>query len=181
MASVTDRPNTALLVVDVQNDVVELAHERDRVVGNIASLVAKARAAAVPVVWIQHDDQDLPAESDGWQIVSELDPRPGEPVIRKNFRDSFEATSLDQELAALDVGRLVVTGAQTDFCVRWTLHGALSRGFDTVLVSDAHTTDADSAAGMPSGAELIAHTNSVWASQAVPSATNVIPTADVGF
>jgi len=182
MTQVSDRPNTALLVIDVQNEVVAHAHDRANVLANIAQLVSRARAAQAPVVWVQHDDEYLAADTAEWQIVDELDPQPGESMIRKNFRDSFENTTLEDDLAALDVGRLIVTGAQTDFCVRWTLHGALDRNFDTVLVSDAHTTDEQSPDGMPNGAQLVAHTNSVWASQDSPRGqTSVAPTADISF
>jgi len=177
-----DRPNSALLVIDVQNDVVAAAHQRNAVIANFKQLVRSARAADAPVIWVQHDDEELPAETDGWHIVPELQPQPSELIIRKNFRDSFDATSLQADLDERDVGRLVVTGAQTDFCVRWTLQGALSRGYDTVLVGDAHTTDETSPASMPNGAQIIAHTNSVWASQTHPTVTaEVAAAADVAF
>ena len=120
-----DRTNTAVLVIDVQNDVVVNGYQRDEVVANIGQVVDRARAAGTPVVWIQHDDDELPAESEGWQIVPELEPAPGEQIIRKNFRNSFDATNLEDTLAELDVRRLIVTGSQTDFCVRWTLHLSL--------------------------------------------------------
>ena len=176
------RSKTAVLVIDVQNDVVAAAYRRDEVVANIGVVIERARAANVPVVWIQHDDDGLAVGTEGWQIVPELEPQANEPVINKNFRSSFDATTLEATLDELDVGRLIITGSQTDFCVRWTLHGALDRGYDTVLVADAHTTDAVSPADMPQGAELIAHTNSTWGSQATKRAeTAVVPTADLVF
>lgn len=182
MSTLPSRTETALLVIDVQNEVVAVAHERDAIVANIAALVEAARTSGAPVVWVQHDDEGLVAGSDDWQIVPELVPVGGEPLVRKCVRDSFEGTTLSAELAELNVGRLVVAGAQTDFCVRWTLHAALTHGYDTVLVADAHTTDAESPVGMPNGAELIAHTNSIWGSQAHPQCeTSVVPTAEVQF
>jgi nicotinamidase-related amidase len=63
MTTLENRPNTALLVVDVQNGVVKGAHERDTVVANIGSLVEKARLEQVPVVWVQHSDEQLLAQS----------------------------------------------------------------------------------------------------------------------
>ena len=70
MTTLQNRPNTALLVVDVQNGVVGGAHERDAVVANVASLVEKARSQHVPVVWVQHsDDDNLARESDEWRLV----------------------------------------------------------------------------------------------------------------
>lgn len=165
MTELANRPNTAVLVIDVQNDVVAAAHARDSVIAQINQVVAQARSTNTPVIWVQHNDDDLPEDTDGWKIVPELDPQPDEPIVHKSFRDSFDGTNLETELASRSVGRLIVTGAQTDYCVRWTLHGALIRGYDTVLVSDAHTTDADAPTGMPSGAEIVAHTNSTWGSQ----------------
>ncbi len=182
MTVLTDRPNTALLVIDVQNDVMAAAHDRDVVVTNIKALVDEARGAGVPVIWVQHDDDGLPLDSNEWRIVPELTPLASEPHVRKTVRDSFEGTTLEDELASRNVGRLVMTGAQTDFCVRWTLHGAHVRGYDTVLVADAHTTDESSPSGMPNGAGLIAHTNSIWASQTSPGRTSeVVPTSEVDF
>jgi len=134
MTTLSDRPNTALLVVDVQNGVVADAHERDAVVTNIAGLVEKARQQDVLVVWVQHSDEGLSRGSDEWRIVAELVPGAGEPLVEKHYGDSFEDTTLESVLADGAVGRLVVTGAETDACVRSTLHGAFVRGYDTTLV-----------------------------------------------
>lgn len=138
MTTLPDRPNTALLVIDVQNGVVAGAHRRDEVVANINTLVGKARAHDVPVVWVQHSDDRLERDSESWQYVPELVRRDAEPVVHKNYGDSFEDTDLEALLAERGVGRLVVTGAQTDACIRATLHGGLVRGYDVTLVGDAH-------------------------------------------
>src|SRR5688572_1082564 len=135
MTTLGSRPNTALLVVDVQNGVVEGAHERDAVVANIGTLVEKARRERVPVVWVQHSDEQLARGSQEWRIVSELSPDEAEPLVEKNYGDSFEDTVLETVLSGLDVGRLVVVGAQTDACIRSTLHGAFVRGYGATLVS----------------------------------------------
>jgi len=168
MATFEDRPNTALLVIDVQNGVVKGAHERDAVVANVGSLVDKAREEGVPVVWVQHSDEDLARESEDWQIVPELAPGQTEPLVEKNYGDSFEATTLETVLSGLRVGRLVVVGAQTDACIRSTLHGAFVRGYDATLVSDAHTTEDHTAWGAPPPDQVIAHTNLYWTYQTAP-------------
>lgn len=155
---------SALLVIDVQNDVVVNAHRRDEVVATIATLVDRARSEDVPVIWVQHADEELRANTPGWEMVPELPVGDGEPVIHKSHRDSFDGTTLADELERLQVQRLVISGSQTDFCVRWTLHGAQVRGFDTTLVSDAHTTD-DTTPELPSAAQLIEHTNQYWNDQ----------------
>lgn len=182
MASLSDRPNTALVIVDVQNDVVVNAFDRDQVIANINTLIDKARAEEVPVIWVQHGDDDLPQNTEGWEYVPELRRKPSEALIHKSYGDSFEATSFEDELANLGVGRLVVTGAQTDFCIRSTLHGAMTRGYDTVLVSDAHTTDDMSEHGLPTADKVIAHTNNYWRFQDAPGRTaQSVKTADVTF
>lgn len=178
MTTLSNRPNTAVLVIDVQNGVVASGYNRDEVVANINDVVTKARAAEVPVVWIQHDAEDLPKGSDNWQIVPELAPNEGEPKIEKQYGDSFEATNLEGVLANLKVGSLVVTGAQTDACVRSTLHGAVARGYDALLVSDAHTTEDLSDYGAPTPEKVIAHTNLYWSFQAAPGRSMGVVRAD---
>ena len=182
MTTLENRSNTALVVIDVQNGVVEGAHERDAVVANVGSLVEKARQEQVPVVWVQHSSAGLAKGSDEWQIVPELTPDDAEPLIEKNYGDSFEDTDLETVLSGLGVGRLVVVGAQTDMCVRSTLHGAFVRGYDATLVSDAHTTEDLTAWGAPPPDLVIAHTNLYWADQTAPGRTaGTVETKDVDF
>ena len=182
MTTLPDRPNTAVVVVDVQNGVVEGAPRRDEVIANINDLVGRARAADVPVVWVQHQSEELPEGSDQWQYVPELQREPGEPLVHKRYGDSFEDTTLEQELASRGVGRLIVAGAQTDACVRSTLHGAFTRGYDATLVSDAHTTEDLTEWGAPPVEQVIAHTNLYWSWQEAPGRTaEVVPAAAVDF
>jgi len=182
MSTLENRPNTALVVIDVQQGVVSDAHQRDGVVANIATLVDRARAEAVPVVWVQHSDDHLAMGSDPWQYVPELTRRDEEALVHKSYNDSFEATELEEVLAAAGVGRLVVTGAETDACVRATIHGALTRGYDVTLVGDAHTTADRSPWGAPPPEQVIAHTNLYWQFQSAPGRTTaVVPTGEVAF
>ena len=182
MSTLENRPNTALLVIDVQNGVVRGAHDRDAVVAKVGSLVERARRERVPVVWVQHSDKGLARGSDDWRIVPELTPGEAEPLVEKNYGDSFEATTLETVLSDLAVGRLVVVGAQTDACVRSTLHGAFVRGYDATLVSDAHTTEDQTAWGAPPPAAVIAHTNLYWSYQTAPGRTaGTVETKEVDF
>ncbi|WP_006247125.1 cysteine hydrolase family protein [Mycolicibacterium tusciae] len=182
MTTLSDRPNTGLLVIDVQNGVVEQAHQRDSVVANIGAVVDRARRDGVPVVWVQHCDEELVKGSDAWRIIPELGPRDIEPLIEKNYGDSFENTSLETVLSEWGVGRLVVVGAETDACVRSTLHGAFVRGYDTILVSDAHTTGDKSPWGAPPPDQVIAHTNLYWKYQSAPGrVAGTVTTAEVDF
>lgn len=182
MSTLENRPNTALLIVDVPNGVVGGAHDRDAVVANVRTLVEKARQQQVAVVWVQHSDAGLARESDDWQIVPELTPAPAEAHVHKSYADSFEDTNLESVLSDLGVGRLVVAGAQTDECIRSTLHGALVRGYDATLVSDAHTTEDLTEWGAPPPAQVIAHTNLYWGNHRAPGrVAGTVATKDVEF
>ena len=182
MSTLANRPHQALLVIDVQNDVVAEAYDRERIVGNIAALVQKARAQHTPVIWIRHADDELVTGSDAWQIVPELVPLDEEVIIEKNFGDAFEQTCLEEVLRDGAIGSLVVTGAQTDQCVRSTLHGAFVRGYDALLIQDAHTTVDNSKWGAPSPALVIAHTNMYWKYHSAPGRTaGTMTTADLDF
>ncbi|MHA7986017.1 isochorismatase family protein [Rathayibacter sp. CAU 1779] len=182
MATLEGRDATALLVLDVQNGVIGNAYKRDEVVENIRALVEKARAAEVPVVWFQHSDDHVPLGSEAWQFVAELDRRNDEPVVPKLYPDAFEETTLGAVLADLGVGRIVVTGAQSDQCIRATIHGGITRGYDVTLVGDGHTTEDLSEWGAPPPAVVIGLTNFSWAEHQAPGRTaEVVDAADVDF
>jgi nicotinamidase-related amidase len=182
MSTLSDRPRTALLVVDVQNGVMAEAHQRDEVVANISTLVDKARGAGVPVVWVQHSSEQLPHGSEAWAYVPELVRQESEPLVHKTYGDSFEDTDLEDVLARAGVGSLVVSGAESDACIRSTIHGAFVRGYDVTLVGDAHTTTDLSDWGAPPPDQVIAHTNLYWTDQRAPGRTaGVTQTTDVSF
>lgn len=163
MATIRDGNGSALVVIDLQNGVVAEAHDREGVIGRTSMLIDRAREEGVPVIFIQHEDEEMPAGSDAWQIVPELVPADGEPVIAKRYQDSFEDTTLEQTLSGLGVSHLVIAGAQTDACIRFTSHRALAEGYDMTLAGDCHTTndlqwgDVDVKAK-----DVIAHTNLVF-------------------
>ncbi|MEV5873990.1 cysteine hydrolase family protein [Streptomyces sp. NPDC052101] len=183
MTNLPERPNTAVLVIDVQKGVVvPSSANRDGVIANINTLIDKARAADVPVVWVQHQDEELVAGTEAWEYVPELKRLDSEPLVAKSYGDSFEDTDLESVLAELGVGRLVVTGSQTDFCIRSTLHGALVRGYDATLVADAHTTEDLTEHGAPAPEQVVAHTNLYWSGQRAPGRRGgTMNTADVTF
>jgi nicotinamidase-related amidase len=182
MTTLDNRPNTALLVIDVQNGIVGQAYERDAVVANVATLVDKARTAGVDVVWVQHSSEELARDSESWQLVPELKRNDAEALVHKTYADSFEDTDLEDVLAGLGIGRLFVSGAQTDECIRSTLHGAIVRGYDATLVADAHTTEDLSPYGAPTPDKVIAHTNLYWENHSAPGRTaGTVTTAEVDF
>jgi len=180
MATLPHRPNTALLVVDMQNDVVKAAFARDTVIANIVCLVDQARRVGVAIVWVVPTDENLSRGSDGWKLTPPLVALDREPVIEKAYGDAFEETALETSLQRLGIGHLVVAGAQTDGCIRATIHGAFVRGYDVTLVSDAHTTEDFTSHGAPPPDLVIAHTNLYWKYETAPGRTAAsIPTADV--
>lgn len=128
-------------MVDVQKDVMGSSILREQVVGNVQRLVDTAREQGVPVIWVRHHDQGLVEGSDGWQIVDELTPADGEPIVEKAYGDSFADTDLQDRMQEKGVDRLILCGAQSDACIRSTFYGGLYRGYSMTLVTDAHTTE----------------------------------------
>ncbi|MET0725573.1 MAG: isochorismatase family protein [Leifsonia sp.] len=179
MAEPRDRPSTALVVIDLQVDVVASAFDAAGVLERTAALVERARSEGVPVVWVAHEDAWMTRGSDDWQLAAPLERRDDEPLVHKEYRDSFAATDLAEVLERLDVGRLVVAGAQTDYCIRTTTQRAAADGYDVVLVSDAHTTeDAEFAGVAVTGEQIVAHTNMYFSGLAYPGQSFGIATHD---
>jgi nicotinamidase-related amidase len=174
---------TALVVIDVQTDVMQEAWDRDGVIGRISTLIDRARGENVPVIYVQHHDDYMEQESIGWQFVEEIAPRPGDVVIAKQYPDSFEETDLEQTLAGLGISHLVIAGAQTDACIRTTTHRALAEGYDMTLVEDCHTTDDREFGGVTITAkQLVFHTNlCMWAISYPGRVSGIAPHDAVSF
>jgi nicotinamidase-related amidase len=181
MSTFSNRKNSALLVIDVQNSVVSDAWHRDEVIANINTLVDGARDSGTPVIWIQHSDPWMPIGSEEWQIVEELKPDAEEVHIKKLYRSSFEETNLEETLSDLGVGHLIITGAQTNNCVRHTSHSALERGYDITLVEDAHTTsDSDWDSGPLLASAIVDETNQAFMDYSLPNrSAKIAPAQEV--
>jgi nicotinamidase-related amidase len=184
----TSPHKTALLVIDVQNAVLADAWQADGVVERIAHLIRRANQEGAPVVYIQHEADDMPRDSDDWQIVEAIRPSEDDIVVAKRFQDAFAETTLRQTLEDLGVGHLVITGAATDWCVRATTIRALVEGFDMTLVEDAHTTgdavfDMTDGEKVPiSAKQIIAHTNMCLFGVEYPGVTStIVPHNDIQF
>ena len=183
MTTLDGRDRTALLVIDVQREVMASSVNADAVIAKIASLVDRARAAGTPVIWVQHSDDTLERGSEGWQYVPELVAADDEAWIHKSYGDSFEDTDLEAVLAEGGIGHLVVAGAQSDFCIRSTIHGGFTRGYDVTLVRDAHTTeDLRQYGDFPPPEQMIHYLNELWEGQRAPGRTAAVAmTDDVAF
>lgn len=183
--------NTALVVIDVQRGILDdphLARKRktvkalDETVARIAGLIAQARAASVPVIYVQHDGvkgHRLDPNTPGWPLRPEIAPGPGEPVIRKRASDSFFQTTLAAELTARGIRRLIVAGCMTQYCIDTTVRRAVSMGYDVVLVADGHMT-ADT--GSLRFERIIAHHNAVLDGfDAGEHNVRVVPSSEISF
>ena len=140
MSTVRPGDQAALVIVDVQVGVMAESWEASKVIRNVARATERAREAGIPVIWVQHQAEDLPRDSPTWQLVPELVPALGEQRIYKHFPSSFEATDLEDSLARIGATHIVLAGAQTNWCIRATAYAALDRGYDLTLLKDAHTT-----------------------------------------
>jgi nicotinamidase-related amidase len=140
MATVREGNQAVLVVVDVQVGVMSRAWDAPRIIKNVVRLVERARAEGVPVIWVQHSNEELVYGSPEWEWVPGLLPAEGEPLIHKRFDSSFEETGLEGQLAKFGATHIVLAGAATNWCIRATAYGALDRGYDLTLVKDAHTT-----------------------------------------
>lgn len=184
--TMTTRPGSrsALLVVDVQTGVVAGARDRDRIVANVGLAVQRAHAAGAPVVWVQHQDDELRPGTHAWEIVPELHPLPIDTRIDKRFNSAFEETGLLTRMDDLGVSHLLLCGAATNWCIRATAYAALDLGFDLTLVSDAHTTeDIDlGAGGIIEARMIIEELNATLPRARYPGRSNAVATAaEVSF
>ena len=133
---------TALLVIDVQRALFDPPpFEADAVIVRINALAARARAAGVPVIFVQHDDEaELVAGTAGWELAPHLAADAADLCVRKRTCDSFHGTNLHALLAERDVRHLLVCGYASEFCVDTTVRSAAAKGYAVTLAADAHTT-----------------------------------------
>jgi nicotinamidase-related amidase len=174
---------SALLVIDMQNATVAMAHRAAETVAAIAGLRERAKAAGVPVVTIQDRGNGMEAGTEAWRVVPELAPADDESVVHKTSPDSFLGTDLDKTLKTLGVTEVIVTGFATEICVDTTARSALSRRYDLVVAADAHTTSVrpDSGEYAPPDAS-IAHHNEIFRHLNFPGRTiRVLPASEVAF
>lgn len=179
MTEPNKKPTTALLVIDLQKDVLASCFDAAGVLTRTQNLIARARKAGVPVIFVQHEEPEMPRNSPGWELVETLKVAAGDLRVYKTFRDAFAGTDLGAQLSQLKVNRLILTGAQSDYCVRSTAHRAAIEGYDLVLVSDCHTTEDASFHGVSlTGEQIVAHTNLYFSGLTYPGIHCGIATHD---
>lgn len=153
---------TALLVIDVQVGLIEGAnpvYQAGTILERIARLIAAARAAGTPVIYVQDKDVGGVGTPE-WQVHPTVAPLPNELAVHKAWSDSFYETALADELQSRGITKLVIVGMKTDHCVTMTSLRAVALGYDVTLVADAHTTtDGD----LLTAAQTIAyHNDFLW-------------------
>jgi len=174
-------PDKALLIIDVQIAIVTGAYHETEVLAAIANMAASARAADVPVIYVQHcHDKYAPMMkgAEGWAVHPKVAPEPGDLIIEKTASDSFYKTRLAADLEQLGVQQIVICGLQTEFCVDATSRAAISHGYHVILAADAHTTgDA-----VTTAATVIQHHNYALGNLAHPDRRiEVKPSTEISF
>ncbi len=176
---------TAVLIIDVQTGLFRTSPAPFDAAGTIARInetTAKARAAGVPVIFIQHDGD--PAEAccapftEGWKFHPDLCVQPGDLTLRKQTCDAFQGTPLEPELRARGIATVVLMGYATEFCLDSTLRVAVSKDFRVIVIADAHTTSDCPVLGAE---HIREHHNWAWANLLPAGAVTVIKAADVVF
>ncbi|MDQ0088557.1 nicotinamidase-related amidase [Paenibacillus anaericanus] len=136
--------NTALLVVDVQNALVQAQpFEIEKVISNIKRLITTCREHSVEVVYIQHNDEigdELEPNTEAWEIHSEISPNANETVINKHFNSSFKDTNLKNYLDSKGIDQLIITGLQTEYCIDTTCKVAFEYGYKLIIPEKTNTT-----------------------------------------
>ena len=174
--------STAVLVIDVQQALCEpplQAHDCPGTIARINAVTRKARASAVPVIFVQHEAAGTTLEhgAAGWELARGLEQHPGDLRVRKTTPDAFLRTNLQALLDAHAVRSLVVCGMHSEFCVDTTVRQALARGYPVTLVSDGHTSMGNSAIAAP---QVIAHHNATLANiQSFGPRVATVPAADL--
>ena len=134
----------ALLVIDVQNDMFPtdyLPHDADGLLSRLSGLIGRARAAGVPVIYVQHEGtEDLILGTEGWQVHAAIAPQPDDLRVGKRTPDAFYQTGLHELLQQRGITHLTLCGLQTEVCVDTTTRCGFSLGYKQVLVQDGHST-----------------------------------------
>jgi nicotinamidase-related amidase len=149
------------------------------VIGRINRLAAAVRQHDGKAIWIQHCGPAGTAFEPGqpaWRFLPELHREDADVVVEKTLNDAFAGSDLQATLQRLGLDRMLIAGWATDFCVDTTLRSAVSRNYNVVAVSDAHTL-----ADRPhlDAASVIRHHNWVWANLITHATIRIATTAEL--
>ena len=170
-----DHAHTALLVIDVQQALFERStpvYRAAELLQQINALIARARDAGAPIVFVQHANKSFLQEgSAGWQLHPDLARQAGDLIVYKVHGSAFQETALQQALDARAVDTLVVTGLVSEGCVRATCLAGHALGYHVVLVRDGHSSFHKQAAARIDE----------WNAKLAEQGLEVVPTAEVAF
>jgi nicotinamidase-related amidase len=137
---------STLVMIDCQNTYTQGVLELEGVqqaLDSAAELLDRARTAGIPIIHIMHDagaGSPYDVNADIGQIVSRVAPKGDEPVIVKNYPNSFVGTDLEGKLKSLGASNLLLAGFMTHMCVNSTARGAFSLGYSPTVVASATAT-----------------------------------------
>ncbi|HEY0734433.1 MAG TPA: cysteine hydrolase family protein [Herpetosiphonaceae bacterium] len=136
----------ALLIVDAQVNMFDSPpslYRGEAVLSTLQALIAQARAAGTPIVYVRHNgppgDVDEPG-SPGWEIHPAIAPQAEDTIVDKTRPDAFTETTLQQELESRQIQELILAGMQTDMCIDATCRHAVELGYNVTVVADGHST-----------------------------------------
>lgn len=188
LAGLPQRPvslaESTLVLIDCQNTYTRGVMELEGVQGaldEVEALLDRARSAGIPIIHIQHDDGPgslYDIEGDSGAIVPRVAPHNGEPVVVKNYPNSFVQTDFDDILKTANASNLVLAGFMTHMCVNSTARGAFNLGYSPTVVAAATATRALPGLGDATVPATAVHTASLAAiadlfAVVVPSAADI--------
>ncbi len=141
--------NTALLIIDIQNDYFENGANAlfgsEKASENARLVLEKFRSQAMPVIHIQHLATRPTAtfflpNTPGAEIHPNVQPLANEKVVIKHFPNSFRETGLDELLKANGINNLIICGMMTHMCVDATVRAAKDLGYNCTVIGDACVT-----------------------------------------
>lgn len=170
-----------LIVVDMQVGLHDGLPKHDLlgVIQRINALAAMVRRHGGQVVWIRHCGKagdGFERGSPGWALLPDLDRQPEDAIVEKTLNDSFAGTALHDTLQRRAPDRVLVAGWATDSCVDSTVRSAISRDYNVVVASDAHTlSDRPHLAATA----IIRHHNWIWSDLLTNRSIRVVTTAEL--
>jgi nicotinamidase-related amidase len=170
-----------LVVVDMQVGLLDglPKHDLKGVIQRINALAAMVRRHGGQVVWIRHCGKagdGFDRGSTGWALLPELERQPADVVVEKTLNDAFAGTALHDTLRQRPPDRVLIAGWATDSCVDSTVRSAISRDYNVVVASDAHTlSDRPHLAATA----IIRHHNWVWSDLLTNRSTRVVTTSEL--
>ncbi|EST11013.1 cysteine hydrolase family protein [Sporolactobacillus laevolacticus] len=154
--------NTALIIIDLQIGVQSEAtplYNLANVIDGVNQRIRLFRERNNPVIFVQHNDAELVLNSPSWQLFPELDCKDTDIYINKTHANSFYKTNLKNQLMKLNINKLEICGAQTEYCVDTTIRMAHGLGYQLFMKKGLTTTLNNDLLGAKI---IIEHHENIW-------------------